>query len=125
MTTIRALKIHTDGVVTTIDLAHAEDRGSLDDLYRHIECRSVDVVRLAPNANMWLDDEGAYNAPINEVATALARMYGMNYQPYYYGTAIITGGADEVGETLGLSHDATLMVVAALDVIGQSATESR
>lgn len=76
-------------------------RDTLHGLYELIDCRLVDLVRLEAAADMWLDDEGLYAAEINHPATAVARAFGFVHQPYF-GTVVITGGADDKGNTAGL-----------------------
>jgi hypothetical protein len=75
----------------------------LADLYRMIGCRTVDVVALDDDLDMWLDDEGAYTAAPNAAATAIAQTFGFVWQPYF-GTVVITGGADKDGNTLPLTE---------------------
>jgi hypothetical protein len=67
-----------------------------------IRCDLVDVVALTSRLDMWLDDEGLYNHPVNKLATALAARHGFAWQPYH-GPVLLTGGADDEGETLPLS----------------------
>jgi hypothetical protein len=42
-------------------------------LYAVIGYDQVDVVRLTDQLNMWIDDEGLFNAEIDPLATKLAR----------------------------------------------------
>jgi len=72
-------------------------------LYGVIGCRSVDVVRLGDNMDMWLDDEGMLVGKVNGPATRLARSYGFVWQPYF-GVVVVTGGADRDGNTVGLDE---------------------
>ena len=69
-----------------------------------IRCRHVDVVALTTRLDMWLDDEGLYNHPVNPVATYLAKRHGFTWQQYH-GPVLLTGGADGEGETLPLTVD--------------------
>ena len=72
----------------------------------------VDVVRLAPDLDMWIDDEGMYRPSVdadgeshdpvvNGPASIVAALLGFSHQPYY-GNAVFTGGADDEGDTVGL-----------------------
>lgn len=81
---------------------------TLSGMYEIIGCHSVDVVALADGIDMWLDDEGLYNSPINPIATAVARSFGHVHQPYF-GVTLVTGnkGAD----TTGLTHAQVIDVV--------------
>lgn len=69
-----------------------------------IRCDLYDLVALTTRLDMWIDEEGLYRHPVNELATALAARHGFNHQPYH-GPALLTGGADEDGETLPLNID--------------------
>lgn len=69
-----------------------------------IRCRCYDVVALTTRLDMWVDDEGIYNHPVNPGATALARRYGYTWQ-LYHGPVLLTGGADENGDTRPLTTD--------------------
>jgi len=98
-----ALLISTDGDVSVIDLP--AEGSLLPTMYRAIGCHGVDVVRLAPALDMWIDDDGMYTQPVNQLATLLAKGFGFNWQDYH-GPALLTGGADAEGDTLPLSSDA-------------------
>jgi hypothetical protein len=77
----------------------------LQALYELIGCSSVDVVRLTPEIDMWVDDEGlvkAHPPRINQVASYIATRFGFPFQ-LYAGTAVFSGGADKAGYTLPLS----------------------
>lgn len=77
----------------------------LHDFYRELRCRTVDVVRLSPDLDMWVDDEGAImmDPEVNHASTAIAHLHGHDGQPYF-GPALFTGGADEAGDSVGLSE---------------------
>ncbi|QJW38696.1 DUF3846 domain-containing protein [Cellulosimicrobium protaetiae] len=63
----------------------------------------VDVVRLGPNLDMWVNDDGfALELPRNVAATGIAWHYGFRHQ-IYVGPAVFTGGVDEEGESLPLA----------------------
>ncbi|WP_260608971.1 DUF3846 domain-containing protein [Streptomyces sp. WAC 01325] len=66
-----------------------------------LRCDLFDVVALTRQWDMWIDDEGLYNHPVNPAATALARRFGFTHQAYY-GPALLTGGPDSEGNTLPL-----------------------
>lgn len=84
----------------------SEDKATLKDLYRLIGCDTVDVVRLTPTLDMWLDDEGMYTQEENIAAAFIVYAYWRAIHQGYYGTVVFLGGADVDGDTLGLS-DAT------------------
>ncbi|MET9089423.1 DUF3846 domain-containing protein [Streptomyces sp. NPDC004237] len=66
-----------------------------------LRCDRFDVVALTRRWDMWIDDEGLYNHPVNPAATALARRFGYTHQPYH-GSVLLTGGPDADGNTLPL-----------------------
>ncbi|MFJ4879886.1 DUF3846 domain-containing protein [Streptomyces sp. NPDC088745] len=107
-----ALLITPEADIIPVDLPNnSGDR--LTVMYSVIRCRNVDVVALTDRLDMWLDDKGLYTQPVNPVATALARRFGRTYQSYH-GPVLLTGGADEEGETVPLSKDKVLALLASL-----------
>lgn len=66
-----------------------------------LRCDRFDVVALTRKWEMWIDDEGLYNHPVNPAATALARRFGYTHQRYH-GPVLLTGGPDAKGNTLPL-----------------------
>lgn len=60
----------------------------------------VDVVALADNLDVWVNDEGLYLCEPNPVATLLALALGRDAP--LFGPAVFTGGADQQGDTVGL-----------------------
>lgn len=60
----------------------------------------VDVVALADNLDLWVNDEGLYLCEPNPVATLLTLALGRNAP--VYGPGVFTGGADPDGSTRGL-----------------------
>lgn len=107
MSEIAAVRIDPDGTVNNITLPPGD--GCLHALYQQIGCGSVDLVRLTPQLDMWLDDEGMYSQDLNVLATFIARRLGWTQQPYF-GPAVITGGADENCDIRGLDPAAATML---------------
>lgn len=71
----------------------------------------VDVVRLGPNLDMWVNDDGfALELPHNVAATGIARHHGFRHQ-IYVGPAVFTGGVNEEGESLPLNPAAAAALV--------------
>lgn len=65
----------------------------------------VDVVPVADDLNMWVNDCGMYTESVNPLAGVLVALLsapGAGFQPYYFGSAVFTGGADDEGNTLPL-----------------------
>ncbi|MFE6461973.1 DUF3846 domain-containing protein [Streptomyces cinereoruber] len=107
-----ALLITPEGEVTPVSLpADSGDRLTL--MYSLMRCDQVDVVALTDRLDMWLDDNGLYTQPVNPIATLLARRFGWTYQTYH-GPVLLTGGADEEGETLPLNKDKVLALLTSL-----------
>ncbi|CAC36550.1 DUF3846 domain-containing protein [Streptomyces sp. NRRL_B-16638] len=98
-----ALLITPEADIVPIDLpANSHER--LTVMRSVIRCARVDVVALTSQMDMWLDDEGIYNHPVNKLASLLAVRFGFTHQPYH-GPVLLTGGADNDGETVPLTKD--------------------
>jgi hypothetical protein len=62
----------------------------------------IESVSLEDNLNLWVNEEGKVNSlPYNNLATVLWEAY-YGFTDVIMGPAVVTGGADEEGETLGL-----------------------
>lgn len=96
-----ALVIHPDGEIVTVNLKPGVIHLAL--MYEHLDCRTVEVVRLTDKLDMWLDEEGLYCHPVNPVATALARRYGLTWQNYH-GPVLVCGVNDD-GDSIDLTSD--------------------
>jgi hypothetical protein len=75
----------------------------------------IEAVSLPSGMTLWVNEEGKLNGlPVNRVATELlTREFGQKFDTIV-GNAIITGGADDEGETLGLTNDQVATLVANL-----------
>lgn len=66
---------------------------SLDELYRHIGCSTVEVLYLPDGRTLWFDEEGKIGPdgpkPRNGAATRLARTAGIADGDYIAGTALL------------------------------------
>lgn len=80
-----------------------------------IRCGRYDVVALTTRLDMWLDDEGLYNHPVNKLATLLAARHGFTRQPYH-GPVLLTS-VDQDGETLPLTPDMIRALLTSVDDI--------
>ncbi|MHB9857628.1 DUF3846 domain-containing protein [Streptomyces sp. YIM S03343] len=78
-----------------------------------IRCDRYDLVALTTRLDMWIDDEGIYNHPVNQLATLLAARHGFTWQKYR-GPVLLTGGADEDGGTLPLTPDMVSALLASV-----------
>ncbi|HEY9440136.1 MAG TPA: DUF3846 domain-containing protein [Streptomyces sp.] len=75
-----ALLLTSDAQIVEIDLP-ADTGNRLAVMYAVMRCTAVNVVALTDQLDMWIDDEGLYNHPVNPWATALARRYGSPGRP--------------------------------------------
>jgi hypothetical protein len=99
--TMKALHIKTDGKVKVLeftnDTCYKTLSGAVGGL---IEC-----VALAKDIDMWVNEEGkVFGLDLNPHATRLFQNTFGFIDPIA-GDVIITGGADDEGETLGLSDE--------------------
>lgn len=97
----KAIRITVDGDYAEIGMPEGD---TLHWLYDQIGCDCVDLVRLDPDLDMWLDDMGAYvndGENVNTLATTL-NLYKGNGHPALWGTAVITRHNQE-GDTIGLT----------------------
>lgn len=107
----------------------AGDAGHLlAQLYRWMSCGTVDCARLprAPwperNADdhltMWIDDEGLYAQPVvwNDRATVLAHAAG-HMTDGCAGTIVVSAGADEDGNSIGLPRELAEQLLAAMPLL--------
>jgi hypothetical protein len=100
----KAIRITVEGEWSEVDMP--EPGETLHWLYEQIGCSCVDLVRLSPVIDMWLDDEGMYvndGENINFLATALNQAMG-NLHPALYGNMVIARHNQE-GDTTGLKAE--------------------
>lgn len=60
---------------------HMLEKAILASLYAVIGCDAVEVSRLADQLDVWIDDEGLYNAQANPLATKLAHHFSTISHP--------------------------------------------
>jgi Domain of unknown function (DUF3846) len=96
-----ALLITPEADIVPISLP-ADSEARLTVMRSVLRCDKVDVVALTSRLDMWIDDEGLYNHPVNKLATILAARFGFTHQSYY-GPVLLTGGANEDGDTVPLN----------------------
>jgi len=102
-TAITVVRLDTEGNATRAQWSPGPSGSLLEPLQAAVG-GDIDVVRLHPEMEMWVHDEGLYRCELNPVATAVAAGMGFVSQPYC-GPVVFTGGADENGNTLGLSDE--------------------
>jgi hypothetical protein len=97
----RAYIVNTDGTSKVVEF----EVGNSYDLIRNAVHGLIECVSISPELDIWLNEEGKLTAmELNEFATALYRKT-YNTPDFIVGDVIFTGGADEEGETLGLSDE--------------------
>jgi hypothetical protein len=100
---VTGLRITVDGSVQKVEMPK---NAILTGLYAAIGCDAVDVVRLADQLDMWIDDDGLYNAQVNPLATKLAHHFQHDiparYRQPYFGTAVFLGIDQDTGDTLSM-----------------------
>jgi hypothetical protein len=84
-------------------------------LQEQIGCGAVDVVRLSNQIEAWVDDDGAYVAEVNPLATVAAVILGRprHAAPLYGSVVFLT--ADRAGDVGSLSPDQYKAVMAAFE----------
>jgi hypothetical protein len=102
-----ALVIHPDGNVVEVNLSPGGDHLAL--MREHLDCRLVDVVALTNRIDMWIDDEGIYNHPVNVPAMALARHFGFRWQPYHGPVMLCSVDADGNSIDLDIAQTRALL----------------
>ena len=102
-TAITVVRLDVEGNATRAQWSPGPSGSLLEPLQAAVG-GDVDVVRLHPELEMWMHDEGLYRCELNPVASAVAAGMGFSRQPYC-GPVAFTGGADEDGNTLGLSDE--------------------
>ena len=102
-TAITVVRLDVEGNATRAQWSPGPSGSLLEPLQAAVG-GDVDVVRLHPEMEMWVHDEGLYRCDLNPVASAVAAGMGFVQQPYC-GPVVFTGGADEDGNTLGLSDE--------------------
>ena len=103
---IPALRLTSDGDLRRIDLEAGPGGDHLRAMYDQIGCDLVECVGLRDGLDMWVDEEGKLKDSwnLNLAATAVLQRHGV--PDLVAGTALLTGGADEEGNTLGISDEA-------------------
>lgn len=109
----KALRVNVDGTAEVLEFV----KGSSYQMLRDAVDGYIECVAIQEGIDLWLNEEGKLiGLQPNLVATKLYRnAYPTN--DFIVGDVVITGGADEEGETLGLSetHLMTLQSIVALE----------
>jgi hypothetical protein len=98
----KALVIGFDESLEVIDLDAPE--GSLE-VIKNVVDGWVEPVYLLPNETMWVNEEGKLDGlPPNSIATSIFQVV-FGKVDIIMGNAVITGGSDDKGETLGMTEE--------------------
>jgi hypothetical protein len=93
---MRVAIVEVDGSIEYKDID-----GSLEAMQSIVE-GLIQPLDLAPDLTLWVNEEGLLlSKPLNTIATDMAHAYNM--ESFLVGTAFLTGGVNEEGETMGLS----------------------
>ncbi len=114
METFTAFIIPTTGPAR---MAAWPDGGAGQWIRAAIKCQIFTCVALTDRIDMWLDDEALLvdDPKPNPRATAVAARLAGAECALLFGNAVLTGGADEEGETLPLGAEELRQVKAALE----------
>jgi hypothetical protein len=97
----KAVVITTEGEKSVVTFTIGDSYKILSDTVEGM----IECVRLSENEDLWCNDNGiAEGKPLNLIASAIYSETFNAGNPIL-GNVIITGGADEEGETLGLSDE--------------------
>ena len=102
---IPALRLTSDGDLRRVELEAGPDGDHLRSMYDQIGCDLVECVGLRDDLDMWVDEEGKLKDSwnLNLAATAVLQRHGV--PDLVAGTASLTGGADDEGNTRGISDE--------------------
>ena len=86
-----AVLIKPNGNVSVVKPANPEQGFTLDELYKLVECETVQMVNLLGNKTMWIDEEGKFREvhEVNEMATTMLHKAGGMPDDYIVGNALI------------------------------------
>ena len=109
-----ALLITHQGDVIDIDLPTTSGQ-RLPVMRSVLRCEYVDRRALTSRLDIWFDEAYLFNYEdeVNEGATLLARRYLPNILPLH-GPVLVTGGADEDGNTVPLNRDKLIALLTAM-----------
>lgn len=104
----KAVVMGTDESVTVVDLDGPD--GTLKVLQTAVD-GWVQVVDLTSTMSIWVNEEGKLNGlPHNKIATDIfQRRFGA--VDVMVGNAVLTGGTDSDGETLGLTDEQVAVII--------------
>ena len=93
-------------VITSYDDVVVREVGQIDyELLSTALDGMVEVVSVSDDIDIWVNEEGKIRQMPNNTYATLLWNRVFNTPDIIAGTMIITGGLDEMGETIGLSDD--------------------
>lgn len=102
---INALRLTPDGDLCRVELEAGSDGDHLQSMYREIGCSLVECVGLRDDLDLWVDEEGKLKDGWEPNLPAIGLLHHHGRRDLVAGTALLTGGADEEGNTLGISDE--------------------
>lgn len=112
-----AVVLTPDGDLYEVNLVPGKDGLAL--MREHLACQRVDCVALTDKLDMWIDDEGLYNHPVNPWATALAKHHGFVWQPYH--GPVLLCGVDADGNSIDLTEPQVVGLLTTLADVTETA----
>lgn len=106
MTLLNGLLLNTDDPELWDVELRQENGSTLSSLYHHLNCRTVDVIRLTDSIDLWVDDEAMLvsEPEVNHVLTNITIAFGHYFQPIH-GAGVFLSGNDKTGATESLSPE--------------------
>ena len=115
----RALLLPVSGDARVVRLPGRDELARLSAIYDLIGCRYAEVVPLAADVTMWLDEEATVRpGPVEPSRPAMLIGAALGHADRYVGTAVFTGGSNQRGDTQGLSDARLTTLTDLLDRAG-------
>lgn len=89
------------------EVAVKQENGStLTELYRVLDCRTVDVIRLTDSIDLWVDDEALLVAdPVpNRLLSMMMIAFGRGGEDHIMGRGLFLSADESTGATLSLNE---------------------
>ena len=117
----RALLLPASGDARVVRLPGRDELARLCAIYDLIGCRYAEVVPLAADVTMWLDEEATATlrpGPAEPSRPAMLIGAALGHADRYVGTAVFTGGSNQRSDTQGLSDARLTTLTDLLDRAG-------
>ena len=115
----RALLLPVSGDARVVRLPGRDELTRLCTIYDLIGCRYAEVVPLAADITMWLDEQATLRpGPAEPSRPAMLIGAALGHADRYVGTAVLTGGSNQRSDTQGLSDARLTTLTDLLDRAG-------